>query len=201
MAPWWCSIRPGQAPAVGLEVEVPVVGLGDREVEHVISARRQATDVAGYEVDGHASTPAASSRLGPPCQRSGPRPSPGCRRARARRGVGHLTGDSGDDDGLALERFCAHGSLSYSLRCPACTSTPHSWEASSRTAGWERTTRWCSSSPKTLSRPAAPPRRNGVATADAHVDALTRLDMIDGFTIGLEKGGSGDRTETEGYNA
>jgi hypothetical protein len=35
----------------------------------------------------------------------------------------------------------------------------------------------------------------------AHVDALTRLDMIDGFTITLEVGGSGDRTETEGYNA
>jgi hypothetical protein len=35
----------------------------------------------------------------------------------------------------------------------------------------------------------------------AHVDALTRLDMIDGFRIGLEAGGSGDRTETEGYNA
>jgi hypothetical protein len=33
----------------------------------------------------------------------------------------------------------------------------------------------------------------------AHVDALTRLDMIDGFTIGLESGGAGDRTETEGY--
>lgn len=35
----------------------------------------------------------------------------------------------------------------------------------------------------------------------SHVDALTRLDMIDGFTITLEGGGSGDRTETEGYNA
>ena len=34
----------------------------------------------------------------------------------------------------------------------------------------------------------------------AHVDALTRLDMIDGFTIALEGGGSGDRTEIEGYN-
>lgn len=35
----------------------------------------------------------------------------------------------------------------------------------------------------------------------AHVDALTRLDMIDGFTIALEAGGAGDRTETEGYDA
>ena len=34
----------------------------------------------------------------------------------------------------------------------------------------------------------------------AHVDALTRLDMIDGFRIALESGGSGDQTETEGYN-
>jgi hypothetical protein len=35
----------------------------------------------------------------------------------------------------------------------------------------------------------------------AHVDALTRLDMIDGYTINLEGAGSGDRTETQGYNA
>ena len=34
----------------------------------------------------------------------------------------------------------------------------------------------------------------------AHVDALTRLDTIDGFAIGLEPGGTGDTTETEGYN-
>jgi Domain of Unknown Function (DUF1543) len=34
----------------------------------------------------------------------------------------------------------------------------------------------------------------------AHVDALTRLDMIDGFAVGLEPGGSGDSTETTGYN-
>jgi hypothetical protein len=34
----------------------------------------------------------------------------------------------------------------------------------------------------------------------AHVDALTRLDMIDGFAVGLERGGQGDATETEGYN-
>ncbi len=34
----------------------------------------------------------------------------------------------------------------------------------------------------------------------AHVDALTRLDMIDGYAIGLEETGSGDRTESEGYN-
>jgi hypothetical protein len=34
----------------------------------------------------------------------------------------------------------------------------------------------------------------------AHVDALTRLEMIDGHTISLEAAGSGDLTETEGYN-
>jgi hypothetical protein len=33
-----------------------------------------------------------------------------------------------------------------------------------------------------------------------HVDALTRLDMIDGFAVGLEQGGTGDSTETTGYN-
>ncbi len=34
----------------------------------------------------------------------------------------------------------------------------------------------------------------------AHVDALTRIDMIDGYVIGLQEAGSGDQTETEGYN-
>jgi len=34
-----------------------------------------------------------------------------------------------------------------------------------------------------------------------HVDALTRLDMIDGYAIGLQPDGDGDATETEGYNA
>ena len=34
----------------------------------------------------------------------------------------------------------------------------------------------------------------------AHVDALTRLDMIDGFAVELERVGTGDTTQTEGYN-
>jgi hypothetical protein len=34
----------------------------------------------------------------------------------------------------------------------------------------------------------------------AHVDALTRLDMVDGFAIGLEQAGTGDAMETVGYN-
>jgi hypothetical protein len=36
----------------------------------------------------------------------------------------------------------------------------------------------------------------------AHVDALTRIDMIDGYRIALElSAAAGDATETEGYNA
>ena len=34
-----------------------------------------------------------------------------------------------------------------------------------------------------------------------YVDALTRIDMIDGYAIGLQQTGAGDTTETEGYNA
>jgi hypothetical protein len=34
-----------------------------------------------------------------------------------------------------------------------------------------------------------------------HIDALTRLDAIDGHTITLQQGVAGDLTETEGYNA
>ena len=33
-----------------------------------------------------------------------------------------------------------------------------------------------------------------------HVDALTRVDRIDGFAVGLTPGGEGDATETVGYN-
>ncbi|HVB91574.1 MAG TPA: DUF1543 domain-containing protein [Acidimicrobiales bacterium] len=33
-----------------------------------------------------------------------------------------------------------------------------------------------------------------------HVDALTRLDMIDGYSLHLRHTGSGDATETQGYN-
>ena len=34
----------------------------------------------------------------------------------------------------------------------------------------------------------------------AHVDALTRLEMIDGYGVGLTRRGEGDATETVGYN-
>ncbi len=34
----------------------------------------------------------------------------------------------------------------------------------------------------------------------SHVDALTRLDMIDGYSVALRQSGTGDATETEGYN-
>ena len=34
----------------------------------------------------------------------------------------------------------------------------------------------------------------------AHVDALTRLDMVDGYGIGLTRCGEGDATETVGYD-
>ena len=33
-----------------------------------------------------------------------------------------------------------------------------------------------------------------------HIDALTRLDVIDGFAVGLEPAATGDVIETEGYN-
>ena len=33
-----------------------------------------------------------------------------------------------------------------------------------------------------------------------HIDALTRLDVIDGFAVGLEPAATGDIIETEGYN-
>jgi hypothetical protein len=34
----------------------------------------------------------------------------------------------------------------------------------------------------------------------SHVDAVTRLDMIDGYAISLAASGEGDTTAMEGYN-
>jgi hypothetical protein len=33
-----------------------------------------------------------------------------------------------------------------------------------------------------------------------HVDALTRIDVIDGFAVGLEQEGDGDTLQTVSYN-
>ena len=33
-----------------------------------------------------------------------------------------------------------------------------------------------------------------------HVDAVTRLDMIDGYRVRVAPGGTGDLTDMEGYN-
>jgi hypothetical protein len=33
-----------------------------------------------------------------------------------------------------------------------------------------------------------------------HVDALTRIDVIDGFAVGLEQRGDGDTLQTVSYN-
>ncbi len=33
-----------------------------------------------------------------------------------------------------------------------------------------------------------------------HVDALTRIDVIDGFAVGLEQQGDGDTLQTVSYN-
>ena len=38
------------------------------------------------------------------------------------------------------------------------------------------------------------------STGRPHVDALTRLEVIDGYSVSLHQGGSGDVTETVGYN-
>jgi hypothetical protein len=35
----------------------------------------------------------------------------------------------------------------------------------------------------------------------SHIDALTRLDVVDGFAVGLQPTTTGDIIETEGYNS
>ena len=44
------------------------------------------------------------------------------------------------------------------------------------------------------------PGRVGEDHGRAHVDALTRLDMVDGYGIGLTRCGDGDAVETVGYH-
>jgi hypothetical protein len=50
----------------------------------------------------------------------------------------------------------------------------------------------------TAARKAAHAKWSGAGRG--HVDAVTRVDVIDGYRVSLEQGGSGDSTETEGYN-
>ena len=83
---------------------------------------------------------------------------------------------------------------------PACTSSQPSWVASWARAAWARTTRSCSWWPRTWGPPRRAARAKWGGDGRAHVDALTRLDMIDGYAVGLERAGAGDATETEGYN-
>jgi hypothetical protein len=42
--------------------------------------------------------------------------------------------------------------------------------------------------------------RKWSGTGRGHVDAVTRLDVIDGYQVTLNQGGTGDVTEMEGYN-
>jgi hypothetical protein len=52
----------------------------------------------------------------------------------------------------------------------------------------------------TSARKAAQKKWSG--SGRGHVDAVTRLDMIDGYSVTVEQGGSGsgDVTDMEGYN-
>ena len=50
----------------------------------------------------------------------------------------------------------------------------------------------------TSARTAAQQKWSG--SGRGHVDAVTRLEMIDGYRVTLEQGGAGDITDMEGYN-
>ena len=102
--------QPGQAAAVGLEVAVPVVGLGDGEIDHVVGIGGKPTHVAGGQIDGNAAHP---RRLQP--LTGGIVPEPGGPHHTVLLGqgdghrLGHLTGDAGDDDGRVPKGFRWHG--------------------------------------------------------------------------------------------
>ena len=60
--------------------------------------------------------------------------------------------------------------------------------------------KWCSSWRTTPQRPSKAAKQKWGGGGRGHVDAVTRLDMIDGYAVSLQLAGSGDATEMEGYN-
>ena len=83
---------------------------------------------------------------------------------------------------------------------PACISTRPTSGATSAQGGWARTTRWCSWSPTTSSRRGRAAKAKWGGLGRPHVDALTRVDRIDGYAVALTPGEDGDATDTIGYN-
>ena len=83
---------------------------------------------------------------------------------------------------------------------PACTSSPRSWGASwvPGRIGEDHEVVFVVAEDELTARRAAKAKWGGGGRP--HVDALTRLDMIDGYGIGLTRRGEGDATETVGYN-
>lgn len=196
----------GQAAAIGSQVGLPVVGLGHREVQDVVRVLGQRIHIPILQVDPHAlhagglelfarGSIVESGRadhavvLG---QRKG-------QRAR------HLSGDSGHDDGAVGQGFSlvgAHGAL-----CTRYAARVHLYvaylggELGLGRMGEDHEVVFVVAEDMPSARRAARAKWGG--DGRAHVDALTRLDRIDGYTIGLERqgDGNGDVTETEGYNA
>ena len=102
--------QPRQAATVGLEVDVPVIGLADREVEHVVGVGRQRRGTTFLQVDHHATDPAI---LQTPARRgvveAGRAVHLVVARQRARQGLGHLARYPGHHDLGPLQRCCVHG--------------------------------------------------------------------------------------------
>ena len=101
--------EPGQPTAVGLQVDIPVVGLGDREVQDVVGIGGKPFGLAVQEVDHDASDPAVlQAPAGRGVVEAGRAVDLVVTRQRARQWLGDLSGDPGDDDLRPLERCRVH---------------------------------------------------------------------------------------------
>ncbi len=106
--------QPGEAPAVGAEVALPVVRLGDGEVDHVVGVLGEPGHVAGDEVDRDAPDPGpleAALRLR--VREAGRADHLVGAGQRQRDRLRDLAGEAGDHHGLALEGCSRHGRGSF----------------------------------------------------------------------------------------
>jgi Domain of Unknown Function (DUF1543) len=190
----------GQAAAVGRQVPLPVVRLGHREVEDVLGILGQSAHVARLEVDwdaldaGHLQL-GAGGRIGEPGRPDDPVVAGQGSRQRAR----HLPRDTGDDDGTSLQFVWTH--TPFRARYAAGVHLFAAFlggELSGGRMGEDHEVVFVVAEDTESARRAAKAKWGG--DGRAHVDALTRLDVIDGFAVGLEPCGNGDPTETTGYN-
>ena len=135
----------------------------------------------------------AGGRVGEPGRSDDPVVAGQGRRQRAR----HLPRDPGDDDGASLQFVWTHTPFRtrYAARVHLFAAFLGGELASGR-MGEDHEVVFVVAEDMESARRAAKAKWGG--DGRPHVDALTRLDMIDGFAVGLEPAGDGRRHRDRG---